>query len=164
METYGSYLIDLVTHIDQIRAIATTNLNNAKVRSKRYHDRNLNEKSFKVGDIVHTLRETGKHKFQSKYLGPYEIVEFLDKNNVILESKEAKRILKHMDKLNYTKHQARKFGPQLFESAIVNPGRPTLDWVTRSFAKRNGTMGKLTQKLPRTSTLQPHRSVRRTWT
>ena len=101
IETYGSYLIDLVTHIDQIRAMATTNLNNAKVRSKRYHDRNLNEKSFKVGDIVYTLRETDKHKFASNYLGPYEIVELLDKNNVILESKEGKRILKHMDKLKH---------------------------------------------------------------
>ena len=43
----------------------------------------------------------GQHKFVSNYLGPYEIVELLDKNNVISENKEGKRNVKHMDKLKH---------------------------------------------------------------
>ena len=101
IETYGSYLIDLVTHIDEIRAMAAKNLCRAKVRSKEIYDKRLNEQDFAVGDLVDVLNEPKKSKFDSQYVGPYEIIELLDKNNVILESAEGKRFLKHMDKLKY---------------------------------------------------------------
>ena len=101
LQTYGSYVAELVTHLDDVRDIARQNLVRAKERSKEIYDRRLNERHFQVGDLVYVLREPWKNKLDSHYVGPYPIVEILEKNNVLLEDHSGHRILKHIDKIKY---------------------------------------------------------------
>ena len=107
LETYGSYLSELVTRLDKIRAIAAKNIVDAKIRSKHYYDRNLNEKEFELGDLILCLREPRKNKFERYYDGPLEIVEVHNKNNVVLKDPTTgKRILKHIDKIKHYYHDS----------------------------------------------------------
>ena len=102
LETYGSYLSELVTRLDEIRDIASKNLTNSKLRSKHYYDRHLNEKEFKLGDLVLKLKEPHEHKFDRYYEGPLEIVEIHPRNGVVLKDiRSGERVFKHMDKIKH---------------------------------------------------------------
>lgn len=98
LETYGSYLRDLILQLTGIKNIATRNLISAKNRSKQIYDRKLNAFTGKVGDKVYVKRETKPNKLDSKSHGPYTIVEILDKHTAILETTDRKRFQKHADK------------------------------------------------------------------
>ena len=99
LETYGSYLKDLVQYLDHIRSIAVNNLVQAKVRSKKYYDHGVNMKKFAVGDYVFVMRDPPLHKLDRFYDGPYSIVEILDRNKAILIDGNGETFIKHLDKL-----------------------------------------------------------------
>ena len=71
LETYGSYLDELVTHITDIRAQARNNLIKAKERSKIQYDKKAKIKNFNVGDMVFVLEEPKRGKLGPYYCGPF---------------------------------------------------------------------------------------------
>ena len=90
LETYGSYLQELIC-ISEIKNIAAKNLNNTKLKCKQIYYQKVNPFPGKLGDSVYVKREAKTNKLDSKSHGPYQIVDFLNKNNVILEAFEGKR-------------------------------------------------------------------------
>lgn len=102
LETYGSYLCDPVTRLDELHTIVTENLIQANLRSKHYNDRNLHEKALEAGDLVLRVKEVRDHKFDRSYKGPFEIVDVRQQNNVILTKPgTGERIWCHMDKIKH---------------------------------------------------------------
>lgn len=100
-ETYGDYLCELTTRLDEMRDLATNSLIKSKYRSKRYYDKKAKTIEFNPGDPVYAIKEPRKGKFDTHYTGPYQIVETLDKHNAVLQTREGKRFLKHLDKLKH---------------------------------------------------------------
>ena len=99
LETYGSYLQELVKHLDHTRSIAANNLVQAKYRSKMYYDRRAHESNFAIGDYVFVLRDPPLHKFDKLYDGPYSIIEILELNNAVLIDGNGETFIKYLDKL-----------------------------------------------------------------
>lgn len=99
LNTYGNYLTELITRIEEIREIAAQNLITSKKRSKVYYDRNEHPCDFRPGDLVYALREPRLYKFDSQYTGPYKIIEILGMKNILLENGTGDRLTKHADKL-----------------------------------------------------------------
>lgn len=101
--TYLEYLVDLYTKIRDVQELARENLINSKIKYKRYYDRKLNAKSFKVGDPIFLLREPKSGKFADQYEGPYEIIEILRNNNVKIKLSNTRTKIVHMDKIRLSK-------------------------------------------------------------
>ncbi|XP_051153829.1 uncharacterized protein LOC127291410 [Leptopilina boulardi] len=99
LETYGSYLKELITRMSEIQGIAAKNLVQAKLKSKEYHDRTARPLKAKIGDKVFAYKEIRANKFDKRAEGPYTVVGFTQNNNVILEDENNERFSKHKDKL-----------------------------------------------------------------
>ncbi|XP_051153378.1 uncharacterized protein LOC127287824 [Leptopilina boulardi] len=99
LETYGSYLVELISRLTEIKNMAAKNLIQSKLNSKENYDRKLKPFLGKIGDKAYVLREVKKSKFEPYYHGPYEIVDILDKHTAILITNEGQRFQKHIDKL-----------------------------------------------------------------
>ena len=100
LKSYADYLIELITHMTNIRNIASDNLNKAKIRSEGYYDARAKPATFNVGDSVYVLKEPRTSKFDPHYIGPYQIIDVMDLNNVVLQTRQ-KLITKHQDKLKH---------------------------------------------------------------
>lgn len=101
LQTYGSYLQEMITHLSDIRLRARNNLINAKEQSKKRYDGQSNPKEFKPGDLILVLSEPRDGKLIAYYHGPYPIVEVLDYQTVIFLNDEGKRVGKHMNKIKH---------------------------------------------------------------
>ena len=87
LETYGSYLRDLIIRLSEIQKIAARNLVRAKQRSKEFYDRKFRPLKTKIGDQVYAIKGVRERKFDSRKEGPFTIVGSTENNNVILEDK-----------------------------------------------------------------------------
>ena len=103
-ETYTSYMSELVTRLNDLRAFATESLIKSKHRSKRLYDRKTRYHDYSCGDWVYVQKEARENKLDKTYVGPYKIVDVLEKNNVVLQTSNNKRILKHVDKIKPSYH------------------------------------------------------------
>ena len=100
LETYGTYLQELILRLSEIKLIAAKNLITAKEHSKENYDRKVKPFLGNVGDQVYVQREVKTHgKLDNKYHGPYTLIKILDKNNAILEKPDGKLFQKHFNKL-----------------------------------------------------------------
>ena len=108
LETYGTYLRDLVVRLSEIQRIAARNIVKAKVRSKEAYDRKSRPLKGKVGDQVYAIKEVREGKFDSRREGPFTIVGFTENNNVILENEDGERLVKHADKLLVFKNRDKR--------------------------------------------------------
>ena len=100
LETYGSYLQELICRLTEIKNMAADNLIKAKQNSKLNYDAKARSFLGKVGDKVYVQKEVKKHgKLDSKYYGPFEIIKLLDKHTAILKDKNETLFQKHVDKL-----------------------------------------------------------------
>lgn len=99
IETYEDYLIDLIGHIEYTQIKAAENLIKSKHTSKKYYDRNSKFVEFKEGDFVYVQKEPRLNKMDAHYVGPYEIVALTPRGDVIIETDEGKRSMKHPNKL-----------------------------------------------------------------
>lgn len=97
-ESYAEYLTELYNRLRNVQENANHNLKAAKERSKRYYDKRINPRKFKVGDLVLLLKEPTK-KLEDQYVGPYEIIEILDNNNVKIRINAKTIKIVHSDKL-----------------------------------------------------------------
>lgn len=71
-------------------------LETAKIERKERHDKGKIEPIFNIGDTVLLRNETG-HKLDSKYLGPYNIIDVMKNGNYVIKGK--KTITVHSDRL-----------------------------------------------------------------
>lgn len=101
LPTYEGYLEDLIVKLNKVRENARNNLINAKIKSKVYYDRDVNEKSFAVGSSVFLLNEAAK-TFGNNYKGPFEIVEVLPRGNVRIRHKKNRTKVVHMNRLKHS--------------------------------------------------------------
>ena len=82
LPTYKGYVQDLVIKLNGIQKLAFDNLVASKYKSKKYYDKSINPKNFKLGDYVFLLSGPKPGKFGDHYTGPHKILEVLNKNNV----------------------------------------------------------------------------------
>ena len=54
----------------------------AKNRSKKYYDRAINHRNFKLVDYVYLLKGPKPNKFGDYYTGPHKILEIIDNTNI----------------------------------------------------------------------------------
>ncbi|CAK9834654.1 Retrovirus-related Pol polyprotein from transposon 17.6 [Anthophora retusa] len=99
LETYGSYLAELISRMTEIRNLAADNIIKAKERSKRYYDKHARPTEFKTGQYVYILKEPRTNKFDPQYIGPFRIEDKTERNNVVLRVDDRHTIIKHQDKL-----------------------------------------------------------------
>ena len=98
LPTYKGYLIDLVTRLSGIRTLVYDNLIDSKFRSKKYYDRRINPKNFKVGDYVFLLKGPKPKKFGNHYTGPHKILEIISKTNVRISMQKSSKVV-HANRL-----------------------------------------------------------------
>ena len=99
IETYGTYLRDLIVGVSKIRNLAAKNLIKANLRSKEIYDKKSPPLNAKIGDQMFVVKGVRDGKFDSRAHGPYTIVGFTANGNVILETVNGERFTKHSDKL-----------------------------------------------------------------
>lgn len=97
-ETYYSCLTNLFNQIRDLQESARINLVKAKERSKTYYDKRIYSGTFKLNDNVFMTNEQKTGKFSNEYLGPYQIVEVMDKENVKIRIKNSTKIV-HANRL-----------------------------------------------------------------
>ena len=95
VESYGTYLRDLIVRVTEIRKLAAKSLIKANLRSKENNDQKARPLNAKIGDQVYVVKDTRDGKFDSRAHGPYAIVAFTQYNNVTLETGNGKRFSKH---------------------------------------------------------------------
>jgi hypothetical protein len=60
---------------------------------RRYHDRNVKERSFNVGDLVlHRIQNTGLHKLSSPWEGPFTVARVTGPSSYCLQTLEGEDI------------------------------------------------------------------------
>lgn len=103
LETYGSYLRELITRLHEIRNQVAKNQIGAKMKSKKYYDRKAKPLNAQVGDFVRVKKEIRHGKLDKYYRDDvYKVIGFSDGNNVRLEANDGTNFSKHADKLKLT--------------------------------------------------------------
>ena len=85
--------------ITGIQKITHKKLIKAKTFSKEQYDKKIRPLNVRIGDTVYALKEVMYEKFNSRATGPYSVTIFTENNNVILETEDSKRLMKHKDEL-----------------------------------------------------------------
>lgn len=99
LETYTDYVVELVNRLNEIQNLGAKNLIKAKLREKQYYDRDINSVSFQPGDLILVLREPKRHKFESQYVGPFEVIELTERGDIIFRDNDGVRFIKHPNKV-----------------------------------------------------------------
>ena len=71
LSIYSGYLIELVTRLNRIRTLVYDNLVEAKNKSKKYCDKHINPRNFRIGDYVYLLKGPKPNKFGDHYSGSH---------------------------------------------------------------------------------------------
>jgi len=87
------YLINLVTQLHAIQTNARENIIEAKIKSKKHYDKKINPQTFKPGDYVFLLKGPKSGKFGDQYIGPYEVLEILNRNNIKIRIQKNSRTM-----------------------------------------------------------------------
>ena len=98
LPTYSGYLIDLVTRLNGIRTLVYDNLVEAKNKSKKYYDKHINPRNFRIGDYVYLLKGPKPNKFGDHYTGPHKILETIDDVKVKISLGKTNKIV-HANRL-----------------------------------------------------------------
>ena len=106
LETYTNYMQELINRMEDTKRITTKNLIKSKHRTKRYYDRKVKSCSYSPADLVYVLKEPRKNNLDRTYIGPYKIINILEKHNLVFETDSNKRILRYMDKVKPAYHRS----------------------------------------------------------
>lgn len=102
-ETYLDHIARLRARLLDVQGVARVNLQNAKIRSKKYYDARLNPCNFKVGDRVMLIVEPKKKKYAPEYTGPHKVLEILNGGKNIKITYRKKSRIVHPNKLRKTR-------------------------------------------------------------
>ena len=100
LETYDSYLRDLIIRLNEIQKIAAKNMIWAKEQLKLRYDKTAPPLNAAIGDRVMIFKDARKNKFDKRAVGTCTIMGFTENHNVILEADDGTRFNKHVDKLS----------------------------------------------------------------
>ena len=73
-------------------------IDRAKFKQKEFYDEKSRGMKLEKGDLVLIRNEAG-HKLESKYLGPFKVIDLRLNGNVIIEDNKKKKQLVHRDRL-----------------------------------------------------------------
>ena len=73
-------------------------IDRAKFKQKEFYDEKSRGMKLEKGDLVLIRNEAG-HKLESKYLGPFKVIDLRLNGNVIIEDNKKKKQLVHSDRL-----------------------------------------------------------------
>lgn len=99
VDTYPSYLTELVLRLQDTRLIAAEKLVESKHRTKNYYDQKAKPQSYHKNDQVYALKEPKRAKLDKPYSGGYTITDIIGDKNVILRDDKGRKFLKHIDKI-----------------------------------------------------------------
>lgn len=87
--TYDNYVDQLKYRLNKSHEIAKNNILDSKQKSKITYDKKVKNPLYNVGDKVYLENNKSRQckKLSSNYLGPYEIIEIHDNQNVSLKIK-----------------------------------------------------------------------------
>ena len=91
VQTYESYVCDLVRNLINIKNVARENIISAKHRSKEYYDRKARPQHLEVGMVVYVFKEPRKRKLHRFFNGKFIVREVRDNKNVV-EAENGKKI------------------------------------------------------------------------
>lgn len=98
---YDDYISELRYRLQKSHEFAREKQISNKEQSKRYYDRNFNQKMYEVGDEVYVLSEKQKgegRKLQPLYDGPYEVTRIVSDVNTEIQIGR-KKIIVHNNRL-----------------------------------------------------------------
>lgn len=98
--TYETFLVDLTARLAETRKTAAHNLLHAKIKSKKYYDRDTNTQTFTPGQLVYLLVEN-KKKLGDNYTGPYIVKEVPNETNVIIYKTPGRTQRVHSNRLKH---------------------------------------------------------------
>ncbi len=81
---YDNYYFDLKQKMQESHKIARENLIKRKIKSKQNYDSNENPIEIHVKDQVLLRDETQKNKLNQLWIGPYEVTDVLDRENIVI--------------------------------------------------------------------------------
>lgn len=99
LETYHSYLKNLIDRLREIKDIARNNLINAKRKYKKDYDKTAKPQNLTVGMKVYVKKEARKGKLDAFFNGTFTVKEIHYNNDVLIESPNGKIALVHMDRV-----------------------------------------------------------------
>ena len=82
----GEYVQQVKCRLEETRKFAFENLAKSQVSMKRTYDKKSEDRSFKVGDKVLLFLPTRKFPLQSKFEGPYKVLEKRSDCNYVIET------------------------------------------------------------------------------
>ncbi|KAL4153185.1 hypothetical protein QTP88_001018 [Uroleucon formosanum] len=82
---YDDYLYDLKQKMQESHKIAKERLIKKKLKSKSNYDKNAHSDELHVKDFILLKDNTQKNKLNSLWKGPYEVLEILDTENIIIQ-------------------------------------------------------------------------------
>ncbi|KAL4101226.1 hypothetical protein QTP88_021246 [Uroleucon formosanum] len=82
---YDDYLYDLKQKMQESHKIAKERLIKKKLKSKSNYDKNAHSEELHVKDSILLKDNTQKNKLNSLWKGPYEVLEILDTENIIIQ-------------------------------------------------------------------------------
>jgi len=82
---YEDYFYDLKQKLQESHKIAKERLIQNKIKSKKGYDRKENSIIIHVKDLVLMRDKTQKNKLSSLWIGPFEVIEILENENIIIK-------------------------------------------------------------------------------
>ncbi|KAF0694863.1 zinc finger BED domain-containing protein 1-like, partial [Aphis craccivora] len=82
---YDDYVFDLKQKKQESHKIARERLINKKIKSKKQYDKKEFSEDLDVKDLISLKDKTQKNKLSPLWKGPYEILEILDTENVVIQ-------------------------------------------------------------------------------
>lgn len=93
LTTYNDYLKRLIIRLHKTKEEARKNLIEAKIRSKKYYDKQTNLPRVAPGTYVFLKKGLKKGKLGDRYEGPCKITEVLDNNRIKIKIKNKEKIV-----------------------------------------------------------------------
>ena len=82
---YEDYFYDLKQKLQESHKIAKERLIQNKIKSKKGYDQKENSIIIHVKDLVLMRDKTQKNKLSSLWIGPFEVIEILENENIIIK-------------------------------------------------------------------------------
>ena len=91
---YDDYIYDLKHKMQLSHKVARERLINRKIKSKKQYDKKEHNENYNVKDLVLLKDNTQKNKLSPLWKGPYEVLDVLDTENIII-SRNRKQVTVH---------------------------------------------------------------------
>lgn len=102
--TYDDYTQNLKIRLHTTHQLAKKNIIESKIRNKKYYDKKTSIFKYKAGDYVYLKRENPKSKLDSKFTGPYLVLDVKEPDVTIKVKGKAVKV--HAQRIKAAPHFA----------------------------------------------------------